>query len=126
VDGDENEIGGSGEILRCGLGDLGGGGEMDEAVARVGFAAGKSAAGFGRPPRGPSADFVDRRHRVCLLAQFRRTDRYFTARPRESGDPANIYWEAGTLLFWIPACAGMSGKRVITTSRSECTLAWRA
>ena len=66
VDRDEEQIGFFGEMLRRGLGDLGGGGEMDKAVARVGCAAEKRAAGFGGPPRCLPADFVDRRH-LCAF-----------------------------------------------------------
>ena len=53
-------------MLRRGLGELGGGGKMDEAVALIGLRSEKLPIGLGRPPQRLLADFVDRRHLACF------------------------------------------------------------
>ena len=63
IDRDQDQIGFLGKMLRRGLGELGGGGKMDEAVALIGLRSEKLPIGLGRPPQRLLADFVDRRHR---------------------------------------------------------------
>jgi len=66
IDGDENQIGLFGVMLRQRLGELRGGREMDEAVAIVVLGPEKVLTGLGRAPDGLFADFVDCRH-LCAL-----------------------------------------------------------
>src|SRR5262249_52597235 len=60
VDRDDNEVALAREMLRGGLRDLIGGGEMDVAVGEIDRRAGKFACTFGRAPRGGVENFGDR------------------------------------------------------------------
>src|SRR5579885_23841 len=58
-------------MLGCGCLDLGGGGEMDEAVAAVVIGAIKDAIGLSLPPQCRGHDFVDHRHRALGILSHR-------------------------------------------------------
>ena len=60
VDRDQHQVGGAGEMLGGGLGDLRRGGEMDEAVARIDRGAAKAPLALGLAPQRGGADFIDR------------------------------------------------------------------
>ncbi len=68
----QHQVAFAGEVLLRGFGQLPGGGEMDIAVAAVGFRAVKNALPRGLPPQRLRANFVDSGHR---------------RRPRRAGNP---------------------------------------
>ena len=90
-------------MLRGGPGKLGGGREMDETVAQIGWCTEKPPLGFGFTPQGLFADLVDRGHtfksrgrRATLSARYRQ---FKAAAPKP---PCPVVRRR-------PACAGLEG-----------------
>ena len=71
IDRDQEEIVASGEVLRCRLGGLCGGREMDEAVAQIDSLAAINAGLIGRSPFLSSADLEDKLHRSSRSRKHR-------------------------------------------------------
>jgi hypothetical protein len=65
-------------------------------------------SGFGGTAHEIGAQFIDL---INVSSGGTITSRSDPARPRESGDPVGRFWNVGALSRWIPACAGMSGRR---------------
>src|SRR5262245_32526247 len=106
---DQEQSGLSEEMLARGLGDLGGGGEMDVAVPGIIGAAAVDALPFGLAPGRSRADFVD--HAQASNSCLSLSPKDFPGNPGNCRGPYR--WPAGTSSIRAPPCHANCRKPLI-------------
>jgi hypothetical protein len=112
IDGDQDQVGLPGKMLCRGLGKLGRGGKMNEAVTRVDGRSVKLTSGLSGPPQGLFADFVNRHHQSAPNSPLRaisaryRMDKFGGA---ARGSGSGLELTGNIFLSWGETRAGAVG-----------------